>query len=51
MTTQTESLSDKLVDRKKTFIEDKNLNDDQQEAIEDFVTWLTFRIDYGDREV
>jgi len=44
-------LSDKLLDRKETFIEDKNLSDEQEKDIEDFVTWLTFRIDYSDNEI
>lgn len=44
-------ISDKLLDRKQTFIEDKELSEEQEEAIEDFVTWLTFRIDYGGYEL
>lgn len=41
-------LAEKLVERKETFIESKDLDEYEEEVLQDFITWILFRMRYGD---
>lgn len=40
----TEETLDKIMDARKKFIDEKNLDSDQEEALQDFVTWMAFQM-------